>query len=79
MHRQRARDERRDEQYVVAENHIARDRIERRQQEALEQEVIGVGQRARGGIKMFASNTAPVKTDAGFDRIACIPTRESRD
>src|SRR5436190_3103844 len=22
---------------------------------------------------MFALNTAPVKTDAGFDRIACIP------
>ena len=51
MHRERARDERHDEQHVVAENHVVGDRIERRQQEALEQEMIGVGQRARGGIK----------------------------
>ena len=63
MHRQRAGDERGDEQDVVAEHHVVRDGVERRKQDALQQQVIGVRQRPGGRIEDVRVEHGAVEQD----------------
>ena len=51
MHGEGARNEGCEQQHVVAQRHVSGDGVERRQQHTLQQQVIGIRQRASGGMK----------------------------